>query len=483
MKSIRCLFLVSALLIGACTDFTQFQEDPNRATRTHPSLLLTNIAAESFNHISMDAALASRQMAYTDGVSDEQYYGWQRGDFRRYNQLRQVMKMEEEAVRLNLVNYQALALFFKSLHIMELTKTFGDVPHSEALRGEAGVFTPRYDTQEEIFQRVLSDLDRASQMLNVREGPITGDIIYQGDIIKWKKLVNSFTLRTLLSLSRKGGAMRSQVIERFNNIVRDPARYPIFESNADNAALRFVDLAGNRYPFFNSNVIQTAFYMESSFVNLLRDLQDTRLFGFADLTPEAVRQGLDEDDFNAYGGIDGSALLATNTARVVAGLVSRINPRYYNDPVNEPSNFLSFAEVSFILAEAAARGWINADARTLYRRGIEASFRFYNAPDVEDYLQGSRVVFDPARAIEQIITQKYINYFMNGGWETFFEHRRTGFPPFSVDGGGVLNDRRVPLRWMYPEDELLFNRANVEAAIQRQFAVDDINAEMWMLRN
>lgn len=482
MKTMKYIFLTIIVLVSACTDFEDLQLDPNRATQTHPGLLLTNIEAITFNYIDIGAGLASRQLAYTDGASNEQYYNWQRAGFGRYNSLRQVTKMDQEASRLNLDNYRALALFLKSVHILELSKVFGDVPYAEALQAETGTFSPGYDTQEEIYMQVLADLEEANNLLNTSNGAITGDIIYGGDIIKWKKLVNSFTLRVLLSMSKKGGAIGTQVINRFNDIVDDPATYPIFESNDDNASLRFQDLVSNRYPYFNSNSLKTAYYMEASFVNLLKDLEDPRLFAFADITPQAADDELSVTDFDAYGGIDGSALLATNTNLVVAGVVSKVNPRYYDNPVNEPSNLLSYAEVEFILAEAAVRNWITADAEEHYNNGVAASFDFFDAAGVGAYLSGE-AAFNSTTAIEQIVTQKYINFFMNGGWEAFYNNLRTGFPVFSVDGGGVLNNQLIPKRWMYPQDELLYNQANVEAAIQRQYTTDNINGEMWLLKN
>jgi hypothetical protein len=472
------------LTVISCKDFEDLQVDPNRATQTHPGLLLTNIEATSFNVIDLGSALASRQMTYTDGAADEQYYNWQRSGFGRYNNLRQVMKMDEEATRLGLDNYRALALFFKSFHILELSKVFGDVPYGNALQASSGVFNPEYDTQESIYTKVLDDLDNANTMLDAANGAISGDVVYGGDITKWKKLVNSFTLRVLMSMSVKGGAIATDVKTRFENIIDNPSDYPIFESNDDNASLAFQDLTGNRYPYFNSNGLKTAYYLEQSFVDLLKGFGDERLFIFADLTPDAVAGGIPADDFNAYDGLDGSAPLATNTNRIVAGEVSKINPRYYNNPTNEPSNLMSYAELEFTLAEAAERGWITSDAETHYNNGVLASFDFFGVSGGSSYLTNPGVAYDAGgTGLEQIVTQKYINFFMNGGWETFYNHLRTGFPEFSVDGGGVLNNQQVPKRWMYPQDELLYNQANVDEAIVRQYTTDNINGVMWLLKN
>src|SRR5207247_10781412 len=106
-----------------------------------------------------------------------------------------------------------------------------------------------------------------------------------------------------------------------------------------------------------------------------------------------------------------------------------------------------------------------------------------SASDQNQYLLGNNVDYNPPNGVEMIITQKYINYFMNGGWEAFYNHLRTGFPTFKVDGGGVLNNGQIPKRWMYPQDELQYNSQNVHDAIQRQYPDgDDINSVMWLLK-
>jgi Starch-binding associating with outer membrane len=484
MKKINYPIILAILLFAtSCKDFADMQVDPNKATQTHPSLILTNLEAQTFNIIDLGSVLATRQMAFTDGSATEQYYNWQRASFNRYNNLRQAKKMDEEAARLGLVNYQALALFFKSYHIIEISKVFGDVPYSQALNAASGVYAPEYDTQEKIYTQVLNDLDQANTMLDATMGTIAGDIIYNGNVTKWKKLVNSFTLRVLISMSQKGGAVGTDVVNRFKGIVTNPTKYPIFESNSDNASLVFVNIVGNRYPLFNNNGLKTAYYMDESFVNLLKNYQDWRLFAFADRTPDAEAANIPATNFNAYGGIDGSAPLSVNTARVLAGEISGCNPRYYDNPTNEASNLMSYAEVQFTLAEAAVRGWITTPAATHYNNGILASFSFFGVAGGSAYVNNPGVAFSSGTGLQQILTQKYINFFLNGGWEAFYNHLRTGFPVFKVDGGGVLNNQQVPKRWMYPQDELQLNQANVEAAIARQYTTDNINGVMWLLKN
>jgi hypothetical protein len=485
MKSTIMLLLSLLLISGfySCKKFDQFQSDPNRTTESTPDLLLTTIEQTVFNEVSTGAALASRQLVFTDGVASQQYYGWQRGSFDDYNNLRQVIRMETEAKRLEKPLYLGIAKFFRAYLGLRLTLTFGDVPYYSALKGDSGIYTSQYDPQEQIFSQMLNDLDEANNILSNTVDLIQGDIIYSGDILKWRKLVNTFALRVLMNLSEKEGNSSIDMKQRFAAIVNDPAKYPLFTSNDDNAQLTFYDLQLNRYPHYNNNEMQTAYYMEESFVDTLKKLKDPRLFRIASKAP--VSSALPDNDFNAYGGLNGSAPISDNTARAVAGEASKIKPRYYNDPVNEPSIAVSFSELQFLLAEAVLRGWITGDAETYYKNGIRASMEFYgiSSGDIDTYLSQPEVGFQAGSELQSIITQKYIASFMNSGWLPFFEQRRTGFPEFDVSGGGVLNENRIPKRWMYPETELQLNETEVKAGIARQFPQgDDVNELMWLLK-
>ncbi|MFD1614210.1 SusD/RagB family nutrient-binding outer membrane lipoprotein [Gelatiniphilus marinus] len=111
---------------------------------------------------------------------------------------------------------------------------------------------------------------------------------------------------------------------------------------------------------------------------------------------------------------------------------------------------------------------------------------FYNIDSaaINTYLSNPQIVYNASQGIEMIITQKYLSFFMNSGWEAFYNQRRTGFPEFSTDGPGILNDGMIPKRWMYPESEIQSNRENLEAAISSQYPNGDtVNGDMWLLKN
>jgi hypothetical protein len=480
MKRIYTVILL-LVIVTSCRKFDDFQKDPNKATASTPDLLLNTVIQQAFQSTSLSAALATRQMVFVNSVSNEQYYGWTRAEFGTYNNLRQVIKMEEEANRMGKPEYIPLVKFFKAWYFMQLTNTFGDIPYKDALKGERDTVSPAYDQQKDIFLSVLDDLKAANTLITGNTTAVQGDILYNGNMQQWKRLINTLSLRILISLSQKENNATLGVKSRFAEIVNNPATYPLMTGNADNGQLVFFDVQGTRYPTFNNNDLQTAYYLEETFVELLKGLKDPRLFVFAEKAPKYI--ALPDGDFTAYGGARGSDPVNTNSTRVLAGEVSKIKSRYFNNPVNEPSIALGYAEQQFILAEAVVRGWIGGDAAVYYEKGITASLLFYNIGQtaIADYL--ALHPFPATNQLEAILTQKYIASFMNSDWQSFYEQRRTGMPVFDVSGAGVLNDKKIPRRWMYPVSELQNNQSNVNAAIGSQFAGnDDINGIMWLLK-
>jgi len=487
MKKINSFFLVLTILgcLG-CAKFDTLTDDPNKPTDVDPSLLLTNIEVTTLSEVSMGAAYACRYLVFTDGYSTDQTYGWQRAGFGTYNTLLQVYKMMEEAEQRNLENYIALGKFFRAYHFFQLAMTFGEVPYKDALQGDGGQYRPRYDTQEDLFLGILQELTDANEILKESGGKINGDILYDGNILNWKKLINSFKLKVLISLSAKEGNQKLNIAARFREVFDNPATFPVFTSLADQGQLVFFDRDDNRYPLFHDKSSQTAVYMEQTFVNLLKNRKDPRLFLFGLPEKKAVEIGQPgyQTSFSSFGGLDAGAYVNENVQRLTEkGEGSPLHSRYYTDPVNEPSIAVGYPELQFNLAEAAYRGWITANAADFYTKGITASMTFYgiSSTKINSYLTGSLVKYDPAKAMEQINTQKYLSFFLNTGWEPFYNQRRTGIPVFAV-GPSTQNGGQVPKRWLYPQGELDNNFENVSESINRQYAGNDnVNGVMWLL--
>jgi hypothetical protein len=502
-------FVMLGCFFSSCKKFSYYQINPNLPTQADPSLLLPNVEQVFFSTISAEDAFTCRYMVYSESADNGQYYGWTRGTF-NYNNLSQVVKMEQEAARVNKPNYKYLGKFFASYFIVGTTQMFGDVPYSQAELSlinndfSTAALHPTYDKQEAIYLQVLNDLKLASDSLSDAGGLINNDLIYGGNITQWKKAINSYYLRVLMSLSLHANDATLNIAQRFNEIVSNPAKYPLFASNADNAQLQHYDIAGSRYPYFNSSEAKIYYLMDNSFVQMLKGLKDPRLFVYAAPTVNATSAGLTPTDYNAYNGVQGSAVISVIQQQQSSGNVSQFNSRYYLEPANEPSVLMSYAELQFLLSEAVIRGWISGNANNYYIAGITAAMQFsnysfpaaqgvpYTGPlytdnDIQTYLSQPVIPLKAGTEIQQIITQKYISMFMNTGLQPFFEHLRTGFPDFEVAGAGIVNQvngvNAVPKRWMYPTDEIGNNATNVNNAIKSQYpGGDNINGVMWLLQ-
>lgn len=494
MKNIIYSLILVMLFFSSCKDQDLMNIDPNKPTQTHPQLLLTKIEWSAFQAFSGTSALyATRMLVQTDGENEGQYFKWGRGSFDPYSSLRDVTKMEEEAKRINDNAYMALAKFFRAYYFYNLTLTFGDIPYTQALQGESvqGYVPPAYDTQKMVFAGILKELEEANTLLKDMNVIIAGDIIYKGDVNKWRKLINSFRLKVLITLSKKENDEELKIKETFRQIVQDE---PLFISNEEDGQLVYLDQQDNRYPEFNSSGFGSGMYMASTFIELLQERKDPRLFLYSTQTKIGKEAGKTIDDFTSYEGGDPAAPYAETNLKAAMGKVSKVNDRFPKNPINEPLVLMGFAEQELIIAEAIVRNWITGDANEHYRKGVKASFQFY-----ETYVNGYELYLTPTKADEylnlpinnftlsttidqkmgQIITQKYLRTFFQSGWTAFYDHLRTGYPEFSRAQGVA-----VPYRWVYPQSEYDNNRDNVSTAIETQFGAgnDKINQQLWWLK-
>lgn len=488
-----CLNTIIALFFSSCTDLSETNENPNNVEQTHPQLLLTELSHKAFSVEGKGILYAARMIVQTDGENSGQYYNWQRGSFDNYNRLRDVNKMMEESERTENETYLAVAKFFKAFYFYKLTLSFGDIPYSEAVKGETEeVYTPEYDSQKKVFMGILKELEEANNILSHTDEIMNGDIIYDGHPLAWRKLINSFRLRVLMTLSNKTSDSDFKVAATFASIVNNQ---PIIASNSESGALTFIDQEGSQYTEFNESSYGSGLYMDGTFIDMLQEHQDPRLFIFCGRTRNALEAGLAKDDFDAYNGGNPLAPYAEINDQAAAGEISKPNLRYTTDPTTEPHNLLSYSEVEFLLAEAIVRGWINGDAHAHYEKGVRANFEFYNtyakdgldqyvkSSDADTYLSGTMVNFSNAFTLEQkiemIITQKYFTSFLQSGSRMYFEHLRTGYPEFVHN-----QDATPPTRWMYPQSEYLRNQANVAKAIESQYGTgnDGIRQIPWWLQ-
>lgn len=485
-----CIFLAATAI--SCTDFEDLNKDPNKPTETSPQFLLTTVSWDVFSEYD-NFQYKSRMLVATDGESSEQFYNWTRGNFDAYGDLRNIQKLEEESIRVSSDAYLALSHFFKAWYFYHLTLQFGDIPFSEALQGESNeIYTAKYDTQEEVFMGILNLLDEADALLDGNDEIINGDILNEGSLDKWQKLVNVFRLKVLLTLSHKSTIGNDNIASSFASIYSSKA---LMSGISESTQINFLDQSGSRYLNFNSSSFGSGLYLDSTFVQKLIDRQDPRLFIYCTQTPNALKAGKAVNDFSSYEGGNPTVQYSLVNEKAVNGDISKPHSRYYTMPVCESMVLLGYPEQQFIIAEAILRGWISGDAKLEYDKGIEASFEFFtnqtsaknytsflNSEASDYYLQNSLVDLDEVSSVDMkisyVITQKYLQSYFQADNTPFFEQRRTGYPNFETASGVS-----IPNRWMYPQSEYDYNNTNVTESINRQFdGQDDIRETPWYLK-
>jgi len=481
--------LLAYTLLSGCKKATDYLLDPNKPIHISPSGILPAISRNAFANSGGMADVAMRYLVRTDLPEGYETLAWDVGSYNDYGVLRLVNKLQQEALYEHKEQYLGIVKFFRAYYFFRITRMFGDVPYKEALKGEdgsagAGRLMPVYDRQKDIIIGILQELEEANELMRSKPGAtVEGDITYGGNLDKWRRLTNTFALRILMQLSVRENDPALQVKQRFANIVNDPVRYPLMRNNEDNAVFRYLDENGNRSSFYNnSGLISGTYRMSASFVNQLKDWKDPRLFLYADITTNAANAGLLPGDFNAYGGVEASMTLIEVKDSVATGNVSKVNARYYSQPVIEPYVMLGYWELMFLLAEAVEKEWIDGDAADYYAKGVRANFDYYTLlPSADSYLQQEKVQYKKATGIQQISLQKYIACFYQSGWEPFFNYHRTGVPFIKI-GKGQVRDK-MPFRWLYPRSESLLNKTNLQAAIHNQgFAQDDVEGKLWIYK-
>lgn len=507
MRTLIYLLVSCMLLSGvSCTsDFDDLNTNPDSATTVTAALLATPLLLDmastggSASGFIEDNCL-SKQIVWLEYLHDYNYNLLGRASMGGYKTLVNTIKMVELADKTDKDAYEALALFIRSYKIFYYSMQLGDVPYSDALKGEDGLVKPKYDSQESVMINILNDLDKSASLF-AEASDFEGDPILNGNVEKWKKVVDAFRLKVLMYLSKKENHPELKVKERFIQIVSSGN---LMESNEDNFQLVFSDKAGQIYPY-NKSVSKHYGYVaiSSMVIDTLKAYDDYRLFYFAKPAASLIASGLEANDKNAYVGLDPLKDFSVLQMIDANGECSKLNARYTDLVTGEPYVRLGYAEQCLILAEAVLRGWIQGDISDYYNKGIRAAMKFIadNTPDdviyhsgrpitdnyIDQYLQKEIIKLhgDFENQLKQIITQKYLAYYMQYPMDAYYEYRRTGYPVFPVNSATNRNTdkNKIPVRWMYPIREYDYNKESVEDAVQRQYeGIDDYNKLMWILR-
>jgi SusD/RagB-like outer membrane lipoprotein len=464
--------LAAALLVNtACGDLTSVNTNPNGPVDVPPPSILTNATVNVVNTVfgpsfsSLDIRGGGLWVQYYSEIQyrDEDKYILRSGisgGWGMYNgPLEDFQRIIDKGVAASTPNWEAVGRIMKSYTFSVMTDAMGDLPYSEALKGNA-ILAPKYDTQQSIYDSLFVDLTTASGQIDPAGiGFATGDVLYGGNMTKWQKFANSLRLRLAMHLTNVDPAKAQAEAAA-------AVAAGVFASNADNATLLYLAASPNQNPIYTNSLTRDDYGMSKTFVDSLLSWSDPRLAVFADTNKYGAYRGLP----NGLNDGEGASLDS----------ISRYGS-YWRKRPNAPLSLLTYSEVLFLEAEAAQRGWITGDPATLYTAAITASLEQYGigTTAIAAYLAQPRITYVPgATGLTQIAYQKWTSMFMQGA-EAWTEWRRTQVPALLPGPRAVLTS--LPERLPYDDNESVLNKSSVDAAVSAQgfSASNDITGVLW----
>jgi len=484
------------MLLTSCTkDFEEINTNPNNIPDILPQQLLApalvstmrynQIRNRNFNNelmqVTVDMSDADGKVFrydYRSTWSDYLYNGW----YSELANFRDIYNVASEELNYN-KSYIGISLVCQSWIYSMLTDTYGDIPYRQALQGrDSAVYEPQFDKQEDIYFDIFSKLEQANSLLASNTG-INGnsDPVYHGDIAKWRKFSNSLYLRLLLRISGKA-AVTDTCVKKIQEILETKTgTYPIISSNEEAAFLEWNGGGPYTSPLMT---IREQDYRSpaicSFFIDHLATWDDPRIdiptYGTSNINRWCIAPSS-----GAYVGVP-SGYVTGETPTKRSYFYSTSSARtLMNDPYT--GIIMNYAEILFIKAEAAVKGWIGGNAEDYYKDGIINSIKYW-LPDydltADEYIIKADLQWNESGSLddkmEQIHLQKYYALFLVD-MQQWFEYRRTGHPALPK-GQGLRNDGVMPARMTYPVYIQSTNPTNYKAAVAEQ-GPDNISTQVW----
>ncbi|WP_421828416.1 SusD/RagB family nutrient-binding outer membrane lipoprotein [Larkinella sp.] len=472
------LFAGLMLTTVACSDFEEMNVNPNSPLLPNTSSLFTGairtvgtmnsqVGPAGFN---ITPALYVQQFGDVTYIEDSRYKtinfsynGLYAGPLVNLQAI--IDQNTNEATRASVATYGsnnnqiAIARILKAYIYQWMTDRWGDIPYSQALKGDQN-FSPAFDKQQDIYTDLFKEYKEAAAQFDAGT-TVKGDILLSGNATRWKKFAATQRMLAALQLSKvdptKGKA-------EFTAAVADG----VLASNADNVRYTFLSDANNENPLYTNYVRSNRkdFAVSNTFVDYLKKVSDPRLPYLAAPNQRGEYVGVPYAVFPATGPAQNFSLAGT----AVAGNTA-------------PANIMTYAEVLFAQAEAAKLGWTTGNAKTLYESAIKASLQQWMGTAYTDaayttYIAQPDVAYTDAKGIEQIATQRWIALF-NQGTSAWNSWRRTGFPVLKPAASPLNGGTAIPRRLAYPvSTEGTLNTANYNAVIASQGA-DDPYTRIW----
>jgi len=460
--------------------------NPESPTQARPEWLLPEIIRSGVNTTTLHAFhVGNHIVQYTAQSQGHDIDTYQWGSQEAlwddlYKTLGDVRLLEQLGVEDAHPNYEAIAIILRTWMFSILTDAYGNIPYSDylVLGDSASLTHPSFDAQEDIYlgsKGLLNELARANALIKVGGVSVKGDILYEGDMDKWKRLGNSLRLRLLMRISHKvnvGFELQA---------IADAGEY--FKSNEQQAVLPYLRTYPNTHPVYALSLTEfDQTRLSQSFFTELTRLNDPRLAQFARPTDASIEAG----SIPQYEGWRNGAA-GCDLDGVKLGYAYHTWPTHPEAMQQAPGILMTYAEVMFLLAEAAEQGYIIGYSDVYYREGIRASMEMYAVEyggtfvqSLDAYFNQESIKLDLTDApLEYILTQKWIALFFTGleGWYT---HRRTQLPRL-ISPCNAFHNGQMPLRFRYPASVAQLNPTAYQQAVA-DMGGDELFTRMWLVQ-
>lgn len=543
------LFTILALFFNSCSDeyLQNLNTDPSKASSIDPNAQLTTAQLQTYGDLNMVEIYRSYIYAFSQHLmgawNTTNYGGRHTAD---NNEMSRVWTsfytnafknltdgIEQTAENPSKVNINSALRIYKVYIMSLITDIYGDAPYSDAGKGYIqGKFNPEYDTQESIYNNFFVELTSAVAAFNNDKDKITGDIIFNGDIEKWRKLGNSLRLRFAMRIS---DVAPEKAQEEFQNALQ--ADGGIMETADDDALIKYLsksfsfgqesytDFRGNALSqlLFGNDPVNNPSYLCATFFNQMHSTNDPRTFRIArcyydglmsstspnnriDLTQEMIDKGVafEAREPGAYSwdpwpqGYESDILteLSKNNPSINPTVARETEPKLANNFLkgDNPGVVITSAEVKLLLAEATLKEW-SVGAGTveeLYKQGVRAAMDFlsdnYNTEIISEeefntYMAANNIGHTVEKKKEAINTQAWILHFTNPS-EAWANQRRSNYPhlksPAEYGFEKFLTDgSSIPVRLSYPVLESSYNKKNYEKALERMNNSNSWDITLW----
>jgi len=500
------LVLVTAIGISSCTDkFEEYNTDTSRLTELDASAVGNAFAASQhrgtmFSWQLFNSLFGDLQAQYFGNIaqnfpSDRNVMvgNWLNGAWNGfYNQVPALLGvLENTAPGGKAANPAifAIANIWKCRMYQPMTDYWGPIPYSGVGNGLKSV---DYDAQDVIYKDFFTTLAKATADLQAYKGKNvlgSNDLIYAGDVDQWIRFANTLRLRMAIRVSIVDPALAKTNAEA-------AVAGGVMETNAHDA---YIKTTANNINSMNQATAWNEFRMSAAMESVLTGYADPRITKYyapiegTTSTYKGVRNGFTQVELG---------LPANQNTKL-----SNVNDRFL--PANQNTNpfeVIMSAEAWFLRAEGVLRGWNMGagTAKSFYEKGIETSMKQWGIADagaiaaysaslntpvavtgavVSPALTDIPVLWsaNPAKQMEQVITQKWIALWPNGA-EAWAEYRRTGFPklyPRMNSESLFVSKDQVVRRVPYVIGETQVNATGLATGVTKLGGADTEATRVW----